>query len=151
MDVQAVAPTLASATFTLPPPTPAGTDGTPAPSNLPGLPSNGASAQGSLQTSVSATPGLALLPPPVAGAGESSGGGSLSSNVAKVFNVPESTVQVSFQQAQDSNEIVTVFTDTLTHKVIVQIPSESLIALAQFFQKIDANNADNGAVVDKKV
>jgi uncharacterized FlaG/YvyC family protein len=42
-------------------------------------------------------------------------------------------------------------TDTQTGKVVVQFPSETLVALAQFFQKLDNTTADNGAVVDKKV
>ena len=54
-------------------------------------------------------------------------------------------MSVSFEVEQDPNEIVTVFTDKQTGKVIVQFPSETLVALAKFFDKID------GTVVNKKV
>jgi len=74
----------------------------------------------------------------------------LPGNVAKLYGASADTTSVSFQPAQGSSEIVTVVTDTKTGKVVVQFPSETLVALAQFFQKLD-NTADNGAVVDKKV
>jgi len=149
MDVQAVAPTISSTTFTLPaPPQP---DPTPAPTPPPASSGDGGSstAQSGLPAPAPApTAGLALLPP-AGGSSSDSGSQSLPGNVAKVYNIPASTVQVSFQAAQGSNEIVTVFTDKQSGKVIVQFPSETLIALAQFFQKLDSS-ANNGAVVDKK-
>jgi flagellar protein FlaG len=110
--------------------------------------SNGAG--GSTATSnpqIGPTPGLATLP-------ASSSDGSkktaapdptLASGVAKLFNAQEQNVSVSFQVEQNPNEIVTVFTDKQTGKVIVQFPSETLIALAKFFDKLDGN------VINKKV
>jgi len=62
-----------------------------------------------------------------------------------LYNVQEQNVSVSFQIEQNPNEIVTVFTDKQTGKVIVQFPSETLIALAKFFDKLD------GSVINKKV
>ena len=150
MDVQAAAPTLASTTFSLPPaPTIGGSgslpDPTPAPIAPPPAPSGAHS--GAL---ADPTPGLALLPPHGGGA-SLSGTATLPGNVSKLYGVPTNTTSVSFQPAQGSNEIVTVVTDTQTGKVVVQFPSETLVALAQFFQKLDSAGADNGAVVDKKV
>jgi uncharacterized FlaG/YvyC family protein len=110
--------------------------------------SNGAG--GSTATSnpqIGPTPGLATLP-------ASSSDGSkktaapdptLASGVAKLFNAQEQNVSVSFQVEQNPNEIVTVFTDKQTGKVIVSFPSETLIALAKFFDKLDGN------VINKKV
>jgi uncharacterized FlaG/YvyC family protein len=59
--------------------------------------------------------------------------------------VQQQQVSVSFQIEQNPNEIVTVFTDKQTGKVIVQFPSETMIALAKLFDKLD------GSVVNKKV
>jgi uncharacterized FlaG/YvyC family protein len=70
---------------------------------------------------------------------------SLSSSVAGLYNAPKDTTEVSYRVAPGTNEIVTVVSDKATGKVIVQFPSETLIALAQFFQKLD------GSVVDQKV
>jgi hypothetical protein len=163
MDVQAATPTLSSTTFTLPPPpAPAGASG-----SLPDAGSGaavtlpGSSSAGSLPpppsgsgsgTTADATPGLALLPPHGGTPSSSpSGTATLPGNVAKLYGAPANTTSVSFQPAAGSNEIVTVVTNTQTGKVVVQFPSETLVALAQFFQKLDNAGADNGAVVDKKV
>jgi uncharacterized FlaG/YvyC family protein len=89
---------------------------------------------------------LALLPP----ASLPQKAPTLAGSVAKIYNTDASSVQVSFQLVKDGNQVVTVVSDKNTGKVIVQFPSETLIALAQFFQKLD-NTADNGTVVDKKV
>ena len=158
MDVQAAAPTLSSTTVTLPPP-PAiasgavGASASAAP--LPGSPSPSAVPAGSSGTgsgvSADPTPGLALLPPHGGSAPAQSGSASLPGNVAKLYGAPANSTSVSFQPAAGSNEIVTVVTDTQTGKVVVQFPSETLVALAQFFQKLDNATTDNGAVVDKKV
>lgn len=107
-----------------------------------------------LGPAVGATPGLAILP---AGATDqdkaaraiadqaAAGDKTLSSSVAKLFNTQEQNVQVSFRIESDPNEIVTVFTDKQTGKTIVQFPSETLVALAQFFNKL------GGGLLDKKV
>jgi hypothetical protein len=161
MDVQAIAPTLSSTTFTLPP-LPGTPDATAAPSAAPAAvaapatppPSSGSGGSGSGSTASSAAtagpdPGAALLPPAPSGGDK---GSSLASNVGKVFNAssPDS-YSVSFQTAEGTNEIVTVVTDKQTGKVVTQFPSETLIALAKFFEKIDSSTSSNGAVLDKKV
>ena len=163
MDVLAAAPTGSSATISFPPapaPAPAPADasggGLPslpgaAPVSLPG--SSGSDGYGSGSGNSSAPTGaVALLPP----SGGSTGTGqtpsqSLPGNVGKLYGAPANTTSVSFEPAQGSNEIVTVVTNTQTGKVIVQFPSETLIALAQFFQKLDNSAGSAGAVVDKKV
>jgi len=71
-------------------------------------------------------------------------GQTLGSTVAKLFNTASENVAVSFQVAQGSNEVVVVFTDKTSGKTIIQFPSETLIALAQFFNKLA------GTVLDKK-
>jgi flagellar protein FlaG len=100
----------------------------------------------STNSSIGATPGLATLPAgPPDGSKKSAEDPSVASGVAKLYNAAEQNVSVSFQIEQNPNEIVTVFTDKQTGKVIVQFPSETLIALAKFFDKLD------GGVVNKKV
>jgi flagellar protein FlaG len=107
---------------------------------------SGASAGGGTNSSIGATPGLATLPAgPPAGSKKGADDPTLASGVAKLYNAQEQNVSVSFQIEQNPNEIVTVFTDKQTGKVIVQFPSETLIALAKFFDKLD------GSVVNKKV
>ncbi len=156
MDVQAATPTLATTTFTLPPaPVAPAAPAAPAAASLPGFPSGGSLPSGSSGAGsgapADATPGLALLPP-LAGTPDAKGGaGSLPSNVAKLYGAAADSTTVSFQPAAGSNEIVTVITDKQSGKVVAQFPSETLVALAQFFQKLDSSTADSGAVVDKKV
>jgi hypothetical protein len=105
-----------------------------------------ASAAPSVGPPPAANPGLALLPSGSSKGGSATGADqSFSSSVADLYNVPKATTQVSFRVAPGSNEIVTVVSDTATGKVLAQFPSETLIALAQFFQKLD------GSVVDQKV
>jgi hypothetical protein len=157
MDVQAAAPTGSSGTITFPPPAPAPADsGAPpapvatAPSLPPSSGNNGYGTGGSIPAPPA--PAVALLPP---GGGSSNTSKapseSLPGNVGKLYAAPANTTSVSFEPAAGSNEIVTVVTNTQTGKVIVQFPSETLIALAQFFQKLDNSAGSNGAVVDKKV
>jgi flagellar protein FlaG len=100
----------------------------------------------SLGAAIGPTPGLATLPagPPDGSKKGSHSDSTLASGVASLYNVQESNISVSFQIEQDPNEIVTVFTDKQTGKVIVQFPSETMIALAKFFDKLD------GSVVNKK-
>jgi flagellar protein FlaG len=163
MDVQAAA---AIATL-VPPSTLKGTPAPPPPSGtsasagLPGLPPAGAAAAvspadsgssagensgGSSNPAIGPTPGLATLPAgPPDGSKKKSPDETISAGVAQLFNAQEQNVSVSFQVEQNPNEIVTVFTDKQTGKVIVQFPSETLIALAKFFDKLD------GSVVNKKV
>jgi len=98
------------------------------------------------QSPIGATPGLSLLPATApAGSKKSEVDSTIAAGVAKFFNANEQNVSVSFQVETDPNEIVTVFTDTQTGKVIVQFPSETLVALGKFFDKLD------GSVVNKKV
>jgi len=124
----------------------------PAPVGLPAPASSGNGLDPSLAPPIGPDPGLATLPP--APSGGSSGGGAkqsapseptLAANVAKLFNTAAANVTVSFQIDHNPNEIVTVFTDKTTGKVIVQFPPETLIALGQFFDKLD------GSVVNQKV
>jgi flagellar protein FlaG len=91
------------------------------------------------------TPGLATLPAgPPDGSKKHAPDTTVSSAIAQLYNAQEQNISVSFQVEQNPNEIVTVFTDKQTGKVIVQFPSETLIALAKFFDKLD------GSVVNKK-
>ena len=71
-------------------------------------------------------------------------GNTLGASVAKMFNTASENVSVSFQIAPGSNEVVVVFTDKTSGKTIIQFPSETLVALAQFFNKLA------GTVLDKK-
>lgn len=91
---------------------------------------------------IGSNPGLATLP---AQASTQTNDATLKKAVAQLYNAPEQNVSVSFQFQQGVNEIVTVFTDKTTGKVLVQFPSETLIALAKLFDQIDGN------VVNKKV
>jgi len=162
MDVQAAA---AIATL-VPPSTLKGTPAPPPPSGtsasagLPGSPAagivaapadtgssaNSGNSGGSSNPAIGQTPGLATLPAgPPDGSKKKSADETISAGVAQLFNAQEQNVSVSFQVEQNPNEIVTVFTDKQTGKVIVQFPSETLIALAKFFDKLD------GSVVNKKV
>jgi hypothetical protein len=90
-------------------------------------------------------PGLATLPAGPPDGSKKGSDSTLTSGVAQLYNIPQQNVSVSFQVSTDPNEIVTVFTDTKTGKVIVQFPSETMIALAKLFDKLD------GSVVNKKV
>jgi len=161
MDVQAAT---ASATFVLPAaPQSAPAQPPPSGSASPGAPAAGvpsasipniASSDGSnadpgssgstANPAIGQTPGLATLPVSDGKKG-SQVDPSLSSGIAHLYNAQEQNVSVSFQVEQNPNEIVTVFTDKQTGKVIVQFPSETLIALAKFFDKLD------GSVVNQKV
>jgi hypothetical protein len=161
MDVQAAAATLpypSQATLTAPGVVtpPASAPSTPAPAvpvaaAVPAPPKSDAQSSSSGDSSssgpsIGATPGLATLPASAApGEPKLPSDPSLSANVAKLFDAQGSNVSVSFEIEKDPNEIVTVFTDKQTGKVIVQFPSETLVALAQFFDKLD------GSVVNKKV
>ena len=166
MDVQAATGTLPSPVFVPPIPTPgdggsSGSSSAPppgvapiGPAAIPAPPSNGSQSSGSQSDP---TPGLALLPP---SSTTTNGNGSepdsnkaptLPGDVAKLYNASAQDVSVSFRVARDADEVVTVFTDTQTGKVIVQFPSETLIALAQFFQKLNAQSDAAGAVVNQKV
>jgi flagellar protein FlaG len=108
---------------------------------------NPGASSGSTNSTIGPTPGLAILPagPPDGSKKGSATDTTLASGVAKLYNVQEQNISVSFQIEQNPNEIVTVFTDKQTGKVIVQFPSETLIALAKFFDKLD------GSVINKKV
>jgi ABC-type sulfate transport system substrate-binding protein len=90
-------------------------------------------------TSGTAPVAVASLPPHSSDSGDTIGG-----TVAKLFNTAAENVTVSFQVAAGSNEVVVVFTDKTSGKTIVQFPSETLIALSQFFSKLA------GTVLDKK-
>lgn len=151
MDVQATAEAAPLPLVSFPPlptpPTPAPTPppappvSTVAPTSTAGGSSNGTSS--STNTSAS-TPSpqvqIPSLPPPPSPAGDR----TLESTVAKLFNTASENVAVSFQVAPGSNEVVVVFTDKTSGKTIIQFPSETLIALAQFFNKLA------GTVLDKK-
>jgi uncharacterized FlaG/YvyC family protein len=107
---------------------------------------NSNNSNGTQSNAIGPTPGLATLP---AAATDGSKKGhhdtTLASNVAALYNVQQQNITVSFQIEQNPNEIVTVFTDKQTGKVIIQFPSETMIALAKLFDKLD------GSVVNKKV
>lgn len=75
----------------------------------------------------------------------SSQSATLGDSIAQMFDLAADTVSVSFQVARDSNQVVVVFTDKASGKTIAQVPSETVIALAQFFKKLA------GDLVDKKV
>jgi uncharacterized FlaG/YvyC family protein len=52
-------------------------------------------------------------------------------------------VSVSFQVLENPNEIITVFKNVDTGEVITQFPTETMVVLAQFFNKLA------GAVLDR--
>ena len=54
-----------------------------------------------------------------------------------------SDVSVQFQVSHDPNEVVTVFKNAQTGEVMAQFPRESMVLIAQFFNKLA------GAVVDR--
>jgi FlaG protein len=114
------------------------------PSVAPAPKSDSQSNNGGVGVSIGPTPGLATLPATSSG-GTHSSDPSLAKGVAVLFNTQEQNVSVSFKVESDPNEIVTVFTDKSTGKVIVQFPSETMIALAKYFDHLD------GSVVNKKV
>lgn len=135
MDVQATldAPSLPPLTInSLPPLPPIG-----GPSDNGGSTAN----TGSAPQTGSPVPGLIPSLPPQ----ESGAAGELTKTVAKLFNTAAENVAVSFQVAQGTQgEVVVVFSDKTSGKTIVQFPSETLIAMAQFFNKLA------GVVLDKK-
>jgi hypothetical protein len=97
------------------------------------------------------TPTVALLPPAPAKSGGTPAAAAaaptpktLATEIAKLFGPQGSNYSVSFRTASGSDQIVVVVTDTATGQTVSQFPSETLIALAQFFDKLDAS------VVDKK-
>jgi flagellar protein FlaG len=153
MDVQAAAPTVTiltpafvqSVTAPAPQPSPASqSSGAPAAAASPAVAPVSTSADGS--SAIGPTPGLATLPAgPPDGSKKDDSDRTLASGVAALYNVQQQNISVSFQIEQNPNEIVTVFTDKQTGKVIVQFPSETMIALAKLFDKLD------GSVVNKKV
>lgn len=151
MDVQATAEAAPLPPITFPPP-PAPTPA-PAPVAAPpavgsvgtatGSPGSSTSGNGAVGTGApAANPSVTVpsLPPGVSGVDQE----SLGATVGKLFNTASENVAVSFQVAQGSNEVVVVFTDKTSGKTIIQFPSETLIALAQFFNKLA------GTVLDKK-
>jgi flagellar protein FlaG len=162
MDVQAAAATANLSQPVVAPSTPAPASGAPtlaaAPVAATSLVSAGAVGSNAATAPVTTTaigasgtsnpnPGLATLPagPPDGSKKGSDVDSTLKSGVAQLYNVAQQNISVSFQISQNPNEIVTVFTDTQTGKVIVQFPSETMIALAKLFDKLD------GSVVNKKV
>jgi uncharacterized FlaG/YvyC family protein len=54
-----------------------------------------------------------------------------------------SDVSVQFQVVQGTHDIITVFKDKLTGRVITQFPPEAMVLIAQFFNKLA------GAVLDR--
>jgi uncharacterized FlaG/YvyC family protein len=54
-----------------------------------------------------------------------------------------SNVSVQFEVTHDPDEVVTVFKNAQTGQVITQFPRESMVLIAQFFNKLA------GAVVDR--
>ena len=151
MDVQATAEAAPLPPVSFPPlptpPTPAPTPAPAPPVSSVGSPtttsggsSNGSSSVGTGSSTANPQIAVSSLPPPPTPTGD----GSLGATVAKLFNTASENVSVSFQVAQDSDEVVVVFTDKTSGKTIIQFPSETLIALAQFFNKLA------GTVLDKK-
>lgn len=147
MDVQATveAPPLPPIAFNVgpsaaPPPQPPPTNTNVAPVSTGGPSSNGTGSSTNGATNAS-TPNIQIpsLPPHV-----DHDSTTLGAAVASAFNTAADNVQVSFQVDPSSKDVVIVFTDKTTGKPIVQFPSETLIALAQFFNKLA------GVVLDKK-
>jgi hypothetical protein len=54
-------------------------------------------------------------------------------------------VSVQFRVVHDPNEIVTVFTNAQTGQVITQFPPESMVLIAQFFNKLAGAVLDHSA------
>lgn len=133
----------AAAAAAIPPPLPAPPPAAPEPPATP--PANAA------VTPPSATTGPIAVKPTVGSTGPGTPASNqptdttLSPVVAKLFNAAEANVQISFQVLSDPDEVVTVFTDKSTGKEIIQFPSETIIALAEMYDK------DAGKVLDKSV
>jgi hypothetical protein len=148
MDVQATAEAAPLPPITFPPPAapaPAPAPVAPAPAvssvgTAGGSSTGGNGAVGSGAPAANPDTTIPSLPPKPGAVDQ----GSLGATVAKLFNTASENVAVSFQVAQGSNEVVVVFTDKTSGKTIIQFPSETLIALAQFFNKLA------GTVLDKK-
>jgi hypothetical protein len=144
MDVQATveAPALPPLLFSSPPPTappqPPSAGGPPPPSgNSSGGSTPNPAPTGNAPGSTQANVQVPSLPP-------HGDGTTLGATIAKMFNTAAENVQVSFQVDASSKDVVIVFTDKTSGKTIVQFPSETLIALAQFFNQLA------GIVLDKK-
>ena len=116
-------------------------------SAAPAVTVNSVSSTSGSSSQIGPTPGLATLPagPPDGSKKGSENDPGLASAISTLYNISQQNIAVSFQIEQDPNEIVTVFTDKQTGKVIVQFPSETMIALAKLFDKLD------GSVINKKV
>jgi hypothetical protein len=150
MDVQATAEAAPLPPITFPPPAPIPAPApVAAPAAVSGVgPASGptgssASGNGAVGTGASSAPPdiqVPSLPPKLSGIDAE----SLGATVGKLFNTAADNVAVSFQVAPGSNEVVVVFTDKTSGKTIIQFPSETLVALAQFFNKLA------GTVLDKK-
>jgi uncharacterized FlaG/YvyC family protein len=54
-------------------------------------------------------------------------------------------VSVQFRVVHDPNEVVTVFTNAQTGQVITQFPPESMVLIAQFFNKLAGAVLDHSA------
>jgi hypothetical protein len=71
--------------------------------------------------------------------------GTIDDAVNKIFNAKPGPLQISYQTSTDPNEVIIVFRDPVTNQVVAQFPSEVLVRLAQFFNRVI------GAVFDKQV
>ena len=147
MDVQAATASVIIASPAIPQSAPPAPVAAPAPAPaVSAVASSAGSSAGLSGPTIGQTPGLATLPQSADPQTKKTDTvETLASGVAKLYNASEQNVSVSFQVEQNPNEIVTVFTDKQTGKVIVQFPSETMIALAKYFDHLD------GSVVNKKV
>ncbi len=143
MDVPAAATAVSSS---LPPISPAPDPGTPVPASSTGSGSSGPAAATLAGTATSAGVAPTGLPGSSTPApADAQPDGSIKPVVAKLFNTSSANISVSFQVVKGLNEVVTVFTDKTTGKEIVQFPSQQLIALAEFFNKLAGNVLDKTA------
>lgn len=154
MDVQATGASAAAVAVPPLPPAPsapsAPAPGTPAVAVGPVSGTGSSTPGGAAGPQISSNVGFASLPPAPNPHAKNDGNpddtaDTVAAGVAKLYNAAEQNVSVSYQIQQNPNEIVMVFTDKQTGKVIVQFPSETMIALAKLFDKLDGN------VVNKKV
>ncbi len=136
-------PAAATAVSSLPPSVPAHDPGTPVPASTGSSGPAAATLAGTATSAGVAAPGLPGTSTPAPA--DSQPDGSIKPVVAKLFNTSSANISVSFQVVKGLNEVVTVFTDKTTGKEIVQFPSQQLVALAEFFNKLAGNVLDKTA------
>lgn len=80
--------------------------------------------------------------------GQSDANKPLSSTLAKLFGGPSSDASASLSvsyRVEKPNEVITVFSDPVTGEEVAQFPAETLVQIAQFFDKSSGVTLDQNA------